>query len=184
MSLTEEAIQSEQVYDGDLLKVFRDEVRLPDGATSHREWVDHPGAAAVVPLFEDGSTLLVQQFRYPPRRMFLELPAGKFDGDGEPAESVAARELEEETGWRAGSLIRLGQSYPCIGYSNEVIHFYLATGLTEGRQQLESAEFLNVVRLPIEEAFRMMLAGEIGDMKTATGLMMARQYLEREQRTI
>ncbi len=184
MSLTEETIQSEQVYDGDLLKVFRDDVRLPDGGSSHREWVNHPGAAAVVPLFDDGTTILVRQFRYPPRRSFLELPAGKFDENGEAAESVAGRELEEETGWKAETLVHLGESFPCIGYSNEVIHFFLATDLTEGRQELGTAEFLDVVRMPLEEAFRMMDNGELYDMKTTTGLQMVRRHLERNESAI
>ena len=98
--LTETPLRSEPVYDGALLKAYRDKVELPDGKTSVREWIDHPGASAIVPIFEDGQTLLVRQFRYPPRRTFLEVPAGKLDTDEEPPEDVARRELEEETGWR------------------------------------------------------------------------------------
>jgi len=98
-NLNETQLSSEQLVDGVLLEAFRDEVRLPDGDTSVREWIDHPGASAIVPVFEDGHTLLVRQFRYPPRRTFLEVPAGKLDKPGEDPEDVAARELEEETGW-------------------------------------------------------------------------------------
>ena len=96
-NLTETPLRSEQLVDRKLLKVYRDEVRLPDGTASVQEWIDHPGAAAVIPLFEDGTTLLVRQYRYAPRRLTLEVPAGKIDHDGEDPEAVAARELEEET---------------------------------------------------------------------------------------
>ncbi|PSQ67751.1 MAG: hypothetical protein BRD29_05445, partial [Bacteroidetes bacterium QH_2_67_10] len=106
-NLKERKVRSEQVLDGILLKVYRDDVELPDGGTSQREWIDHPGAAAVVPLFEDGSTVLLRQFRYAAGEEFLEAPAGKLDHASEDPEDVAARELEEETGWRAGQFTRL-----------------------------------------------------------------------------
>ena len=105
--LREEPVESQKILEGKLLHVYRDEVRLAGGDTTVREWIDHPGASAVVPLFEDGSTIMVRQFRYPPRREFLEVPAGKLDQVGEAPAEVAQRELEEETGWRAGELIFL-----------------------------------------------------------------------------
>lgn len=182
--LTEKTVASEQLLEGKLLKVYRDEVKLPDGQSSHREWIDHPGASAVVPIFSDGSTILIRQFRYPPRRSFLELPAGKFDDTSERAEEVASRELEEETGWSAATITPVGSLYPCIGYSNEIIHFFIAEDLREGRQDLEEAEFVEVVRMPLIDAFAMAERGELVDMKTSAGLMLARAYLARSGREI
>ena len=177
--LTEEEIRSEQLLDGHLLRVFRDTVRLPDGTESIREWIDHPGASAVVPLFEDRTTLLIRQFRYPSRRTFLEVPAGKIDIEGEDPQDVAARELEEETGWRARSFVPLGALYPCIGYSNEIIHFYLAEGLENGERELEEGEHLELVPMRFEEALSLIETAEIVDMKSVAALLYARSYVER-----
>lgn len=177
-NLTEDQLHSEQLVDGKLLKVYRDRVQLPDGEESVREWIDHPGASAVVPIFEDGSTLLVRQFRYPPRRTFLEVPAGKIDKVGEDPEDVAARELEEETGWRARRFTKLGALYPCIGYSNEIIHFYLAEALERGERNLAEGEFMEVVPMSFQEAAQQVRQGEILDMKTAMALVYAEAYLK------
>ncbi|MEX0822190.1 MAG: NUDIX hydrolase [Rhodothermales bacterium] len=177
--LTESHLDSEQLVDGKLLKVYRDRVRLPDGKESVREWIDHPGAAAVVPLFDDGSTLLIRQYRYPSRRTFLEVPAGKIDIAGQDPEAVAGRELEEETGWKANSLTRLGVLYPCIGYSNEIIHFYLGENLEKGEQQLGDGEFVELVPVGFDEALERVASGEIVDMKTVAALYLARDLLER-----
>lgn len=178
MNLEESSLRSEELFRGKLLHAFRDEVLLPDGQTSVREWLDHPGASAVVPLFEDGRTMLVRQFRFPPRRTFLEVPAGKLDNHGEAAEAVARRELEEETGWTAATLVHLGSFYPCIGYSNEVIHFYLARDLEKGRQDLQHGEFMEIVSLGFSEALELVRKGEILDMKTVTALTLAERHLE------
>lgn len=175
--LVEDRLHSEQLVDGKLLKVFRDKVQLPDGAESVREWIDHPGAAAVVPIFEDGTTILVRQFRYPARRTFLEVPAGKIDKAGENPAEVAARELEEETGWIAGRITKLGALYPCIGYSNEIIHFYLAEELRKGERNLSEGEFIEVVPLSFLEAVRQARNGEIVDMKSTVALLYAHAHL-------
>ena len=173
VDLTERTLSSEPVYDGSLLHVRRDEVRLPDGQTSAREWIEHPGAAAVVPVDGEGRVVLVRQFRYPPRREFLEVPAGKFDRDGESPEDVARRELEEETGLTAGSWTALGRTFPGIGYSSEVIHLFLAEDLADGEAGSDDDEFLEVVRLPFDEAVRRAEAGEVPDAKTAVALLLA-----------
>ncbi|GIV58349.1 MAG: NUDIX hydrolase [Rhodothermaceae bacterium] len=178
MSAFEETpITSTPVYDGVLLHVRRDEVRLPDGGISVREWIDHPGAAAVVPLFPDGTILLVRQFRYPPRRVFLEVPAGKLDVAGEAPADVARRELKEETGYQAGRLTSLGALYPCIGYSNEVIHFFLAEDLVPGPRALGEGEFLEPVTMPLVEAVARARRGDLLDMKTCTALLLAEAHL-------
>lgn len=177
--LSEEQVRSEQLVDGQLLRVFRDTVKLPDGSESVREWIDHPGASAVVPIFEDRTTLLIRQFRYPSRRTFLEVPAGKMDVVGEDPQDVAARELEEETGWRAHSFVPLGVLYPCIGYSNEIIHFYLAEDLEKGERDLEDGEHLEVVPMGFDEALSLIESAEIVDMKSVAALLYARSYMER-----
>lgn len=176
--LAETSLSSEQLMDGRLLKVFRDEVRLPDGDQSMREWIDHPGASAVVPIFEDGRTLLIRQFRFPPRRTFLEVPAGKFDTPEEEAVDVAARELEEETGWRADRFESLGMAYPCIGYSNEQIHVFAAHGLTQTEQDLSEGEFIEVVPMPLDEAVERARGGDIKDMKSITALVYAAAHVD------
>lgn len=178
MDLTETPISSSTVYDGKLLHVLRDEVRLPDGGSSHREWIRHPGAAAVVPLYADGSTVLIRQFRYGPRREFLEVPAGKLDRPDEPPEQLAARELEEEVGLKAETFTRLGETYPCIGYSDEVIHLYLAEGLRDGTAGSDDDEFVEPVRMPLAEAVAMARRGEILDAKSTVALILAQAHLD------
>ena len=183
-ALNEEKISSEQVFGGKLLEVYCDAVRLPGGGEANREWIDHPGAAAVVPLFEDGTTLLVRQHRYAAGRTFLEVPAGKIDRDGEDPAEVARRELKEETGCAAERIERVGQAYPCIGYSNEVIHFFVARGLTRGEQDLGDTEFIEVVPISFEEAAEKARRGELLDMKTVAALFYAETYLQRQKEEI
>lgn len=178
--LTEETLSSRLLADGSFLEVYHDEVQVPDGSTSVREWINHPGASAIVPLFEDGQTLLIRQFRYPPRKTFLEVPAGKIDVPGENPEDVAARELEEETGWTADRFDFLASTYPCIGYSNEVIHFFLARGLTRGTQDLSDGEFVEVVKMDFADAVAKARRGEIEDMKSAMALTYAAAHLDEE----
>lgn len=178
--LTETSLSSEQLVDGVLLSAFRDEVELPDGERSVREWIDHPGASAIVPIFEDGRTLLVRQFRFPPRRTFLEVPAGKLDIPDEDPVEVAARELEEETGVRAGRFEKIGAAYPCIGYSNECIHVFAAYDLEQGEQALASGEFVEVVEVELDEAIRRAREGDLQDMKTITALVYAAAHLNEQ----
>jgi ADP-ribose pyrophosphatase len=132
----------------------------------------------VVPLFPDGGTLLVRQFRYATGRSFLEVPAGKLDVDGEAPADVARRELEEEAGLRAATLTPLGETWPCIGYSDEVIHLFVAEGLTEGEAADDAGERLEPVRLPLAEVVRMARAGELADAKTAVAVLRAAAWLE------
>lgn len=175
--LVEQTLATEEIFSGTLLNVYRDEVLVGDGHTSVREWVKHPGASAIVPLFEDGTTILLRQFRYPPRRVFWEVPAGKLDREGEPPEDLARRELEEETGWTATTFTHLSSMYPCIGYSNEVIHLFLAEGLSEGQMELGEGEYLEPIRLSFDKALEMALNGEIKDMKTVVALVHTHAFL-------
>lgn len=177
MDLTEHCISSETMAQGGLLTVKRDSVRLPNGNVSHREYVLHPGAVVIVPLLPNGNVVLERQFRYPLQQVFIELPAGKIDPD-ENVLKTGQRELLEETGYTAQDWIKLGVQHPCIGYSNEVIHTYLAKNLSPGRHQRDEDEVLEVFDLKLEECLTMIQRGEITDSKTIVALFMAEKYLQ------
>ncbi len=175
--LTERSESSETLVNGHLIKANRDVVRLPDGTRSIREWIDHPGASAVVPILPDGRVVMVRQYRFPARRTFLEVPAGKLDGPDEDPAEAARRELEEETGWRAGRLEHLASLYSCIGYSNEVIHLYLCRDLRPGTQALAEGEHVDLVVMDFDEALAKAFSGELDDMKTVAALTLAARRL-------
>ena len=168
--LTEHFVAGEEVYAGKLLRVHRDVVRLPDGKETVREYIRHPGAVAIVALFDDGRVLLERQFRYPLRRELIEIPAGKLD-HGESHLETAKRELLEETGYVAADWKRLGLIHNAIGYSDEGIELWLAKGLQYRGQKLEPGEFLEVLSLPLAEARAMIRDGRITDVKTICGLL-------------
>ncbi len=168
--LTEHFVAGEEVYSGRLLKVHRDRVRLPDGSETVREYIRHPGAVAIVALFDDGRVLLERQFRYPHRRDFIEIPAGKLD-PGEAHLDTARRELQEETGYVAADWRRLGIIHNAIGYSDEGIELWLARGLEERGAKLDEEEFLETFTLPVAEAVAMVRDGRITDAKTVAGLL-------------
>ena len=167
--LTEHFVAGEEVYAGKLLRVQRDVVRLPDGKETVREYIRHPGAVAILALLDDGRVLLVRQFRYPLRRDFIEIPAGKLD-HGESHLDTAKRELLEETGYVAAQWKRLGLVHNAIGYSDEGIELWQARGLEHRGQRLEPGEFLEVFTLPLAEARAMVRDGRITDVKTIAGL--------------
>lgn len=169
--LIETAIASESVFDGVLLHVRKDRVRLPNGEESVREYISHPGAVVILAFLPDGRLLFERQFRYPLRRVFLELPAGKID-PGEDVLETARRELREETGYDAGSWQYLGVMHPCIGYSDERIEIFAARDLqrSAGGQQLDHNEFLELVTMSPEEAKQAVWDGRITDAKTITSL--------------
>ena len=168
--LTEHFVSGEQIFDGKLLEVHRDVVRLPDGSEATREYIRHPGAVAVVALFDDGRVLLERQYRYPQRREFIELPAGKLEPD-EPHLDTAKRELLEETGYRADEWTRLGVVHTAIAYTDEAIELFLARKLTPGVARLDDGEFLETLILPFAEAIAMIRDGRISDVKTVAGLL-------------
>jgi ADP-ribose pyrophosphatase len=171
--LTEHPLSSEQVFDGKLLKVYRDTVRLPDGTQGIREHVKHPGAVAIVPIFDDGSLLLERQFRYPHHRVFIEVPAGKLEPN-EPHLETAKRELLEETGYAAQDWQHLGTIHMTIAYTNEAIDIFLARRLKKaGATQLDAGEFVETLVVPYERALQMIREGEITDAKTVTALLLA-----------
>ena len=173
--LGEEKIVSKHVFNGKLLQVYFDEVKLPDGNNSTREWIKHPGASAVVPVFEDGSIMLLRQFRYPCRKVFLEVPAGKLD-PGESPESTAKRELLEESGLSSGNLMQTGSFYPAIGYADEIIYSFVAWNLDEKSIQLDEDEFLLNYRVSFSDALSMISDGQIQDAKTICTLINAANW--------
>ncbi len=167
--LTEQFVSGEEVYAGGFLHVHRDIVRLPDGSETAREYVRHPGAVGIVALPGDGQVLLVRQHRYPHRRDFIEIPAGKLEPD-EPALETGKRELLEETGYVAEQWTRLGVIHNAIAYSDEAIELWLAQDLTQRDQALDHGEFLEVLTVPIAEALAMTRDGRITDVKSIVAL--------------
>ena len=177
--LIESEISSETVFDGILLKVKRDEVRTPSGATAIREWIAHPGAAVVIALLDNGKLLFERQFRYSLHRIFIELPAGKIDS-GEHALDTAKRELREETGYKARSWRHIGTMHPCIGYSDERIEIFFAHGLSFVGSGLDDEEFLEVIEMTLPDAMLAIRDGEISDAKTITALLWAEKVISGE----
>lgn len=166
VDLKETQLTSEPIFDGTVLHVFKDTVRLPNGRTGMREYTVHHGAVCVLPLLDNGDVLLERQFRYAMGEIITEIPAGKLDAPDEDPAAAALRELREETGAQAQELIGLGRFYPTCAYSTEVIHMFLARGLRFGERRLDEDEFLNVFRMPLRELVEKVLAGEIPDAKT------------------
>lgn len=177
--LIEHKLSSKEIFKGELLHVFRDEARLPDGSTSVREWIKHPGASAILPVFENGDVMLVRQFRYPASQIFYEVPAGKLD-PGERPEATAERELREEAGLECKKFHYIGNYHPCIGYSDEVIHFFTAWDINTFDQEVDDDEFLLRARLPFRQALEMVYEGQITDGKTMVALLKAWRWWQRE----
>lgn len=172
MELNEKTLASELVYDGRLLKVYRDTVELINGRTSWREVIRHPGAVVVVPIDNEGNIHLVRQFRYPYGRAVLEVPAGKLERGEEPF-PAARRELSEEIGAEAAEWTEMGEMLPTPGFCDELQHVYLARGLTFGRTHPDEDEFLEQVSMPLEEAVAMAVDGRLEDSKTVAAILRA-----------
>lgn len=175
--LTETQLSSRSVYQGGLLHVKEDRVALPDGRQAMREYIVHPGAVAVIPLLENGEVVLERQFRYPLHRDLYELPAGKID-PGEYPLICGQRELLEETGYVAQTWRFVMTMHPCIGYSNEKIHLYLAEGLSAGSHRRDGDEFLEVFHMPLAAALDWVRTGHITDVKTVIGLFWAEKIAQ------
>ncbi len=167
--LYEKTIASQTIYEGKIITVKVDEVRLPDGKTAKREIVTHPGAVAVLPLTDDGKMVAVRQFRKPLERTIVEIPAGKLEPGEEPL-TCAIRELEEETGYQASQFTHLSSFYTSPGFADELLHVYIATGLTPGTARPDDDEYVEMLKLTLEEAHELHRQGEIRDAKTVLAL--------------
>jgi ADP-ribose pyrophosphatase len=166
----EATVASQRVYEGRLVNLRVDTVRLGNGRLTEREIVEHPGAVAVVALDEGGNAILVRQFRTAAEDELLEIPAGTLEAGEEPI-ACARRELKEETGYRAEYLEQIGCFYPSPGFCTEFIHLYLATGLQKGHSAPEDDEAIEIVNVPLSDIPAMLSRGEICDGKTIAGLL-------------
>ncbi len=179
MNILEKPLSSEWIYNGRIIRLRRDTALLPNGATATREVIEHNGGVCVAALTAQNELLFVKQFRYPYMEIVTEIPAGKRDSTKEDPLACGMRELREETGATADRWLPLGKLYPSPGYCGEVIWMYAATGLHFGEQQLDEDEFLNVEKIPLEQAVNMILSGEIIDAKTQAAVLKVKLLCDR-----
>ena len=187
-NLKEIQTASEEIFDGVILHVYRDEITLPNGNPASREVIRHVGAVGILPMTEDGKVIMERQFRYPMDEVILEIPAGKLDSKQEDRLEAAKRELKEETGFTAEEWIDLGMYYPAAAYCDERLTIYLAKGLHQGTQNLDEDEFLNIEQVPLTQLVEdvmngtimveQVMNGEIRDGKTQVAILKAAKYLD------
>ena len=173
-NLKESTISSKILYQGRLLDVRCDEVLLPNGNTSTREWIKHPGAVCIIPFLPDNKIALIRQYRYPVKKEMIELPAGKLDKNEDP-EVCAIRELEEEIGFRANKLTFLTHIHPAIGFADEIMWLYLAENLIKTTPNKDDDEFIELLPTPLDQAVNMVWDGKITDTKTIIGILWAKR---------
>ncbi|NLS87207.1 NUDIX hydrolase [Bacillus subtilis] len=174
-SLEEKTIAKEQIFAGKVIDLFVEDVELPNGKTSKREIVKHPGAVAVLAVTDEGNIILVKQFRKPLERTIVEIPAGKLE-KGEEPEYTALRELEEETGYTAKKLTKITAFYTSPGFADEIVHVFLAEELSvlDEKRELDEDEFVEVMEVTLEDALKLVESREVYDAKTAYAI----QYLQ------
>lgn len=179
MELMEKTVESKTLFEGHIVTLKLDRAQLPNGSLASREVVEHPGGVAVLPLDAEGCVIMVRQYRYPLHNTLLELPAGKLE-KGEDHRVCGIRELQEEVGITADEVIYLGGLYLSPGYSNEVLHLYLARGLHQGECHPDEDEFLEIERVPFDKLLDMVMRDEIHDAKTVAAVLKTKVFLERE----
>ena len=177
--LKEKTIKTKTAYKGTFLTFNSDKVLLPNGNTSIREWIKHPGAVCCVPILPNGEIVLIRQYRYAVKEEMIEIPAGKLDQNEIP-EKCALRELEEEIGYRANKLTLLANIHPAVGFTDEKMWIYLAEGLVKTKQSLDADEFLEIIPTKLNEAVDMVWSGKITDVKTIIGILWAQRTLLNE----
>ena len=175
--LSETKISSEEIFDGLVLHVVRDTVKLPNGHSSIREVIRHIGAVCVIPVTENNEVIVERQYRYPLDRVILEIPAGKLDAPDEDRLSAIQRELREETGYTADEWTVIGDFHPAPAYSDEYITMYLARGLHKGQQDLDADEFLDIYTIPLKDLVEDVMSGKISDAKTQVCILKAARIL-------
>ena len=177
--LKEETIKTKTIHKSSFLTLKSDKVRLPNGNTSTREWIKHPGAVCCIPILPDGKIGSIKQYRYAVKEEMIEIPAGKLDQNEIP-EKCALRELEEETGYRANKLTLLANIHPAVGFTDEKMWLYLAEGLFKTKQSLDADEFLYLFPTKLNKAVDMVWSGKITDVKTIIGILWAQRTLLNE----
>lgn len=164
---------SQLIFDGKVLHLYRDEIYLPDGREAFREYCRHIGAVCVVPVTDEGEIICVRQYRYPLASVMLEIPAGKLDSKTEDPKEAAIRELREETGATCQKLTYMGKYYSSPAILDECIHMYMAEGLEFGETDFDEDEFIEIVKIPVDELVGMIMRGEVHDGKTQAAVMRA-----------
>ena len=177
MHLEEKTISVEQIYNGKIIDVTRERVLLENKSEAYREVVHHSGGVCILPINDKGEVLFVRQFRYPFKEVLLEIPAGKRE-NGEDPKECGLRELKEEIGAEAENITYLGKLYPTVAYDTEIIYMYMAQDLSFGEQNLDENEFLDIVKIPLDKAYKMVLNDEIPDAKTQIAILKAREMLQ------
>jgi len=177
MDFFEEQLETKTLFEGMIVKVRRDVVKLQNGHKAPREVVEHPGGVGIVPVTKDNKVLMVRQYRYPMEEELIEIPAGKL-GAGEDPLECAVRELSEETGCTAGNMIDMGATYPSPGFCRETLYLYLALDLQQGEMHLDENELLSVEAIGIDELIDKIMANELPDAKSIIGIMKAKMYLD------
>ena len=170
MDFFEKTLAKKDIFEGKVFSVHVDDIELPDGSKSFREIVEHSGGVCVAALTDEDELFFVRQFRYPYKKVLLELPAGKLE-KGENPLDAGKRELQEECGVTAGEIISMGTVYPTVAYCSEIIYLYAAKNLTATKQNLDEDEFLNVERIPLDKAVEMVLNNELRDGKTQAAVL-------------
>lgn len=176
-NLREEYLSTEEIFEGNILHVIRDTVKLPNDKPATREVIRHIGAVCVVPVTSDNKVIMERQYRYPMDEVIWEIPAGKLDSKTEDRLLAAKRELREETGYEAEEWIDLGMYYPAAAYSDERLSMYMAKGLHKGERDLDDDEFLDVYEVPIEDLVKDIMDGKIMDGKTQVAILKAYKLL-------